>query len=118
PTRAVQMLVGFAPGGGTDVVARLLAKHFTTSWMQSVVVSNRPGASGNIANDLVAKAPADGYTLLVAVSSLAINPSLYKNMPYDTVKDLAPISLVSQAPNIVAANPSLPVKTAAEMIEL
>ncbi|WP_345252361.1 tripartite tricarboxylate transporter substrate binding protein [Pigmentiphaga soli] len=118
PSQAIQMLVGFAPGGGTDVIARLLAKKFSDDWKQSAVVVNRPGASGNIANNLVAKAEPDGYTLLIAVSSLVINPSLYKNMPYDTVKDLEPISLLSVAPNILAANPSTPVRSAHELIEL
>src|SRR5690606_22354722 len=110
PTKTIEMLVGFAPGGGTDVVARLLPKELTEAWKQSVVVTNRPGASGNIANDLVAKARPDGYTLLVAVSSLVINPSLYKDLPYDTINDLAPITLVSQAPNVIAANPNVHVK--------
>jgi tripartite-type tricarboxylate transporter receptor subunit TctC len=118
PTKTIEMLVGFAPGGGTDVVARLLSKKLTEAWKQSVVVTNRPGASGNIANDLVAKARPDGYTLLVAVSSLVINPSLYKDLPYDTIRDLTPVSLVSQAPNVIAANPNVPVHSAKEMIEL
>src|SRR5688572_2050815 len=117
PTKTIRMLAGFAPGGGVDVLARLFAQKFSESWGQNVVVDNRPGAGGNIATDIVAKAAPDGHTLLLAVSSLAINPSLYK-LPYDTVKDLAPISLLTVAPNIIVANPTLPVQSVRELVAL
>lgn len=118
PTKAIQLFVGFAAGGGTDVMARLLAKKFNAAWGQPVYVTNRPGAGGNIASKLVVDAEPDGYTLLVAVSSLTINASLYKSMPFDTVRDLAPISMLSVAPNIIAANPSLPVRSVRDLLEL
>lgn len=118
PSRTIDILVGFAPGGGTDVVARLIAKKFTDEWGESAVVINRPGASGNIANSHVAKAAPDGYTLLVAVSSLVINPSLYKQIPYDTERDFQPVSLLTMAPNILAVHPDVDVRTAKDLIEL
>ena len=117
PTKTVRMLAGFAPGGGVDALARLFGQKFSETWGQNVVVDNRPGAGGNIATDIVAKAVPDGHTLLMAVSSLAINPSLYK-LPYDTLRDLAPISLLTVAPNIIVANPSLPVQSIRELIVL
>jgi len=117
PTKTIRMLAGFAPGGGVDVLARLFGQKFSEAWGQNVVVDNRPGAGGNIATDIVAKAVPDGHTLLMAVSSLAINPSLYK-LPYDTVKDLAPISLLTVAPNIIVAHPSLPVDSVRELVAL
>ena len=110
------MLVGFPPGGGTDLTARMLGQKFTESWGQNVVVDNRSGAGGNIATDIVAKAVPDGHTLLMAVSSIAINPSLYPKLPYDTMKDLAPISMVAAAPNIIVAHPSFPANTLRDVI--
>jgi tripartite-type tricarboxylate transporter receptor subunit TctC len=117
PTKTIRMLAGFAPGGGVDALARLFGQKFSEVWGQNVVVDNRPGAGGNIATDIVAKAAPDGHTLLLAVSSLSINPSLYK-LPYDTVRDLAPISLLTVAPNIIVAHPSLPAQSILELVGL
>jgi len=116
PTKSIRMIVGFAPGGGTDVTARLFGARFAESMGQNVIVDNRPGAGSNIATDLVAKSTPDGYTLLMTVSSHAINVSLYGKLPYDPVKDFAPISLVAVAPNILVAHPSAGVSTAKELV--
>ena len=112
------MLVGFPPGGGTDLTARMLGQEFTKSWGHNVVVDNRSGAGGNIATDIVAKAVPDGHTLLMAVSSIAINPSLYPKLPYDTVKDLAPISMAAVAPNIIVSHPSTQANNLKELVAL
>ena len=112
------MLVGFAPGGGTDVTARLFAQKFSEAMGQTVLVDNRAGAGGNIATDLTAKAVPDGYTLLMTVSSHAINVSLYRKLPYDPVKDFAPISVVAVAPNILTAHPSVPVASLRDLVTL
>ena len=118
PARTVRIVVGFAPGGGTDVMARLLAQKMTESTGQSFIVENRPGAGSNIGTDYVAKATPDGYTLLMAIGSLAINVSLYSKLPYDAVKDFAPIGLAAVTPNCIAVHPSLPVKSMRELIAL
>ena len=94
PAKTIRMLAGFPPGGGVDALARLFGQKFGETWGHNVIVDNRTGAGGNIATEIVAKAVPDGHTLLMAVSSLAINPSLYK-IPYDTEKDLSPISLLT-----------------------
>ena len=105
PNRPVRMLVGFPPGGGTDIMARVLAPKFSEYLGQQFVVENRPGATTNIATDLVAKAQADGYTLLFTTTSLAINMSLYKNLPFDALRDFAPISVFAESPNLLVAHP-------------
>ena len=105
PARPVRLVVGFAPGGGTDLIARLLAQKLTERWGQPVVVENRLGASGNIAAEVVAKSPADGYTLLHAFSSHASNAALSK-LPFDITKDFSAISLVASGPAVVLAHPS------------
>jgi tripartite-type tricarboxylate transporter receptor subunit TctC len=92
PSRAVRMLVGFTPGGGTDIMARLLAPKLSEYLGQQFVVENRPGAATNIATELVARASPDGYTLLFTTASMAINASLYKNLPFDVLRDLAAVS--------------------------
>ena len=117
PAKTIRMLAGFPPGGGVDALARLFGQKFGETWGHNVIVDNRTGAGGNIATEIVAKAVPDGHTLLMAVSSLAINPSLYK-IPYDTEKDLAPISLLTVAPNIIVAHPSLPVQSLRELAAL
>lgn len=94
PGGPIRMVVGFSAGGGPDVAARLMAPKMTTLLGQQVIVDNRPGAGGSIGEAIVAKAPADGYTLLMCASSLSINPSLYPKLPYDPIRDLAPISLM------------------------
>jgi tripartite-type tricarboxylate transporter receptor subunit TctC len=118
PARSVRVVVPFAPGGGTDVQCRLLAKHFTEAMGQSFVVENRAGASGLIGAELVAKSPPDGYTMLCTSASLAINVTLYKKITFDPVKDLAPIGLVSLAPQFLIVHPSVPVKSVKDLVTL
>jgi len=118
PTRPVRLLVPFAPGGGTDLVARSVAAKLGESLGTTVVVDNRPGANANIGNELAARALPDGYTLLMTSSALTINPNLFKKLAYDPVKDFAPISLATNVPYILAANPSLGVTTFQEFVSL
>src|SRR5687768_5460600 len=106
PSRPVRMLVGFPPGGGTDIMARFLAPRLSEFLGQPFVVENRPGATTNIATDMVAKSAPDGYTLLFTTSSLAINMSLYKNLPFDALRDFAPISVFAESPNLLVAHQS------------
>lgn len=106
PGRPVRMLVGFPPGGGTDIAARVLAPKLSEYLGQQFVVENRPGATTNIATDIVAKAPADGHTLLFTTSAIAINMSLYKNLPFDALRDFAPISVFAESPNLLVAHQS------------
>ena len=106
PTRPVRVLVGFPPGGGTDIMARLLAPRLSESLGQQYVVENRPGATTNIASAMVATATPDGYTLLFTTSALAINKSLYKNLTYDAERDFAPISVFAESPNLLVAHAS------------
>src|ERR1051325_4178589 len=115
PAKPVRVVVGFAPGGGTDIVARLLAQKLTGRWSQSVVVENKLGASGNIAAEVVAKSPPDGYTLLMAFSSHASNAALSK-LPFDIKKDFSSITLVGSAPALILATPPLPAKSLRELI--
>jgi len=115
PSRPVRMVVGFAPGGGTDIIARLVAQKLGERWGQAVVVDNRPGASGNIGAELVARSAPDGYTLLMAFSSHASNPALGK-LPFEVERDFTSITQVGSAPMVVAANPALPAKTLGELI--
>ena len=117
PQKPVRLVVPFPPGGPIDTVSRAIAQKLTEAWGQTVVVDNRPGAGGNIGADLVAKAAPDGYTVVMgALSTHAVNPSLYPKMPYDAAKDFAPIALVAVTPNVLVVNPSLPVATAREFI--
>jgi len=106
PGRPVRMLVGFPPGGGTDITARLLAPKLTEYLGQPFVVENRPGAATNLASDVVAKAAPDGYTLLFTTTALAINTSLYKNLPFDALRDFAPVSVFAESPNLLVAHQS------------
>jgi tripartite-type tricarboxylate transporter receptor subunit TctC len=107
PTRQVTIVIGFTAGGSTDIVTRILAEELRKDWGQPVVIENKPGAGGNIGGSYVAKAKPDGYTLLMgSVGPLAINASLYANMPYDNLKDLTPITLVVHAPNMLVVNPA------------
>src|SRR4029434_10880559 len=101
--RAVRMLVGFPPGGGTDIAALLLAPKLSEYLGQQFVVENRPGATTNIATHLVAKSAPDGYTRLFTTSAIAINMSLYKNLPFDALRDFAPVSVFAERPNLLAA---------------
>jgi len=106
PTRAVRVLVGFPPGGGTDIMARFLAPRLAEYLGQPFVVENRPGATTNIASDMVAKSAPDGHTLLFTTSALAINMSLYKNLTFDALRDFAPISVFADSPNLLVAHNS------------
>jgi len=106
PTRPVRVLVGFPPGGGTDIMARLLAPKLSEAFGQQYVVENRPGATTNIASDMVAKSAPDGYTLLFTTSALAINMSLYKNLTFDALRDFAPVSVFAESPNLLVAHSS------------
>ena len=117
PSKSVKMVVPFAAGGATDVVARLLAQKLTEEWGQSVVVENRVGAGGNIGGDAVAKSPPDGYTLLMASGAIVIaGPHMYKSLPYDPTRDLVAITNVATGPQVIAVTPSLPVKDLGELI--
>ncbi|MGE4338850.1 MAG: tripartite tricarboxylate transporter substrate binding protein [Pigmentiphaga sp.] len=118
PQKPLRLLVGFSPGGTTDIVARVLGQKLGDLLGQSVVVENRSGADGNIAARAVAQSPADGYTLLVAPNGLAINASLYSNPGYDAIHDFAPISLIGDAPNFVVVTNSLPVTNIEELLAL
>lgn len=118
PSKPLRMVVPFAPGGGTDVIARYLAAGLTESMARQVVVDNRGGANGIIGTELVARAPADGYTLLFVSSPHSINPSLYPKLPYDSVRDFAPVSLVALSPYMLVIHPSLPVRTVKELVVL
>jgi tripartite-type tricarboxylate transporter receptor subunit TctC len=118
PTHPIRLIVPFAPGGANDIVARLLAQKMTESVGQSVIVDNRGGAGGTIGTDMVAKSRPDGYTLLVASMGVAVNAVLYPKLPYDTLKDLAPITMLAEQPNIVVVHPSLPVKSIKELLAL
>src|SRR4026207_888903 len=116
PTRPVKVIVPSPPGGGTDILARVLAQHFSKALGQPFVVENKPGAGNMIGIESVARAPADGYTLLVVASTLALNSVLYKKVPYDPVRDFAPITIAAAAPNVLVVNPGLPVKSLPELI--
>jgi len=118
PTRPVKIVVPSPPGGGTDILARVLAQHFSKAFGQPFVVENKPGAGNMIGIESVARAPADGYTLLVVASTLALNSVLYKKVPYDPVRDFAPITIAATAPNVLVVNPGLPVKSLPEFIAL
>ena len=116
PTKPIRLIVPFAAGGTTSILARLLADRMSQSIGQPIVVDNRPGAGGNVGMDLVAKAEPDGYTILMGPIGLAINPALYSKMPFDPLKDLAPIGLYGGVPNLLVVNPSVPATNLAEFI--
>jgi tripartite-type tricarboxylate transporter receptor subunit TctC len=117
PAQPIRLIVGFQAGGATDIAARAIGKKLTESLGQSVIVDNRPGAAGNIAADIVAKAPPDGYALLMANATIAI-PSLYAKLPFDVNKDLLPISLIAMGPSLLVVNPSLPVNNVRDLIAM
>jgi tripartite-type tricarboxylate transporter receptor subunit TctC len=119
PVRPIRMIVGFAPGGGTDLTARPVAQKLSELLGQQVIVENRPGAAGNIATEQVVKAAPDGYTLLMGtIAALAINPSLYGNLRFDPETDLAPVIQVVDATNVLALHPSVPASSVKELIAL
>src|SRR5438105_6508985 len=117
PTKPVRLVVPFPAGGTTDILARAVAHKLSESWGQQVIVDNRPGAGGNIGTELVAKSAPDGYTLLMGtVGTHAINASLYEKLPFDPVKDFAPIVLVAGVPNVLVVNATVPAQSVAELI--
>ncbi len=118
PAQTISLVVAFSAGGAADIVARSITPKLSELLNTSVVVENKPGANGNIAASYVAKAPADGYTLLMGFPGLASNPSLYKKMTYDPAKDLLPIKMLANAPVLLVVTPNLPVSTVADLIAL
>lgn len=117
PVKPIRMVVGFPPGGGTDVVARILAPKLSENLGQSVIIDNRPGATGTVAAGMVAKSPADGYTIMMGhVSVNAIAPSLFSKLPYDVEKDFAAVTLAASVPHLLTVHPSLPVSSVKELI--
>jgi tripartite-type tricarboxylate transporter receptor subunit TctC len=116
PTRPVHWIVGFPPGGATDIYARLMGQWLSERLGQSFVIDNRPGAGSNIGTEAVANAPADGYTLLLISAAQPINATLYEHLNYNFVRDIAPVASFSREPNLVVVNPSVPVKTIPELI--
>jgi len=118
PSRPVRLLVGFAPGGGVDINARMLAPKLSEHLGQQVVVENVPGAGTNIANERVAKSAPDGYTLLINTAAVAINMSLYRDLPFDTLRDFAPVSVFSESPNVLVVNAKLAAQNVKELVAM
>lgn len=118
PTKPIRLVIGFAPGGGTDTTARALSTKLSASVGQQVIVDNRPGHSGTIAAEIVTKATPDGHTVLLGTIALAVNPSLTAKMPFDTLKDLAPVTRAADSTNILVVHPSVPAKSVKELIAL
>ena len=118
PTKPIRLVVGFTPGGGVDINARLLAPKLSEYLGQQVIVENRPGAGTNIANEFVAHAAPDGYTLLINTAAVVINMSLYKKLNFDTLRDFAAVSMFSESPNVLVVHASVPVKNVKELIAL
>ena len=117
PSKPIRLIVPFTPGGSTDILARSIGQELTKAWGQSVIVDNVPGAGGSIGADKAAKAPADGYTLLMGhIGTLAVNPSLYPKLPYNPLKDFAPVAWVARVPNILVVNPAVPVKSVQDLV--
>ncbi len=117
PNKPIRMIVPFTPGGSTDILGRTIGQQLTQAWGQAVVIDNVPGAGGSIGADKVAKAPADGYTLLMGhIGTLAVTPSLYPRLPYDPIKSFAAVAWVARVPNVLVVHPSLPVKTVQELV--
>ncbi len=115
PTQPIKIVVPFPPGGATDIIARIIGQKMSERMGVSVIIENKAGANGNIASEAVARAPADGYTLLYNTSSIALSPALYKNLSFDTQKDLAPVILTTVVPMLLAVNPSVPVNNVMEL---
>ncbi|MPS25768.1 MAG: tripartite tricarboxylate transporter substrate binding protein [Alcaligenaceae bacterium] len=116
PERPIRLVLPVAPGGGTDIVSRIVAEKLAAGLGQSVIVENRGGAGGNIAAEMVARAKPDGYTLLVVTASHATNPNLYRNLPFDTLKDFIPITQLTSQPYLFVVNPQLPVKSVPQFV--
>lgn len=118
PTRPIRFIVPFPPGGGNDIVGRIVAQKLAEGLNQTVVVDNRGGAGGTIGTDMTAKAPADGHTMLVNNISLAVNATLIPNLPYDTLRQLAPVSIIGRQPNILVVHPGLKAKSVKELLDM
>jgi tripartite-type tricarboxylate transporter receptor subunit TctC len=118
PSKPIRLIVPFAPGGGTDIIARIFAADMSDALGQSMVLDNRGGAGSTLGSGLAAQAPPDGYTLLLGNISLAFNAALYRNLPFDAVKDLAPVSLIAVQPNILVIHPSVPAKSVKEFVSV
>jgi tripartite-type tricarboxylate transporter receptor subunit TctC len=119
PNKSVKIIVGFPPGGGTDVVARVIAQKLTEWWGQPVTIENRAGATGTIGADYVAKSAPDGYTLIMGhVNSTGLAPNLFPKLPYDPIKDFAAVAYVGYVPNVLAVHPSIPAKSVKELVAL
>ena len=118
PARAVRVIVPVAPGGANDTTTRIVAQKLSESLGQQLYVENQPGAGGNIGMGMAARAASDGYTVLAAASSFVINPSLYGKIPYDPLKDFAPVTLMCSTPHVLVVNPSVPARSVSELIDL
>jgi tripartite-type tricarboxylate transporter receptor subunit TctC len=118
PSRTIRMIVPFAAGGPTDVIARIVAQKLSESWGQQIYAENVPGGGGNTGIAMAARAPADGYTILVVSTGFIVNPSMYTKVPYDPIKDFAPVTLVASSPNILSVYPEVPAKSVRELIDL
>ena len=118
PTKPIRMVVGYAPGGGSDIMGRLIAPKITEALGQQVIVENRAGAAQNIAAEYVAKSPNDGYTLFMSSAALGVNVSLYPKINYDPIKDFAPVAVFANSPNLLLVNPSFPAKNVKEFLEV
>jgi tripartite-type tricarboxylate transporter receptor subunit TctC len=117
PARPIRFVVGVPPGGPTDIFARLVGQRLTEKWGQAVVIDNRPGAGQTIGADIVARAAADGHTLMMATQTFAVNPSIFKKLPYDSLRDFAPVTLVVRQPLALFVPPSLPARTLREFVD-
>jgi tripartite-type tricarboxylate transporter receptor subunit TctC len=118
PSRPVRMIVPFAAGGPTDVIARIVAQKLSETWGQQIYTENVPGGGGNTGAAMVARAPADGYTILVVSTGFIVNPSLYAKVPYDPIKDFSPVTLVASSPNVLSVYPPVPANSVRELIDL
>ena len=116
PSRPIRLVVPYAPGGGTDILGRLVGAKLTESWGQPVIIDNRPGGGTVIGTELVARAPADGYTVLLGTGTHAVNATLYPKLPFDPIRDFEPVTLLASAPNVLVVHPSLPVHTLKQFI--
>jgi len=118
PNKPIRMVVAFPPGGPTDIVSRVIAQRLSEQLGQQVIIDNKPGAGGNIAAELIANAPADGYTLFYNTSAVVIGPALYSKVNYNTLKDFAPVALTASVPMVLAVNPNLPARSVKEFLDL
>jgi tripartite-type tricarboxylate transporter receptor subunit TctC len=118
PSHSVRMIVPFAAGGPTDVIARIVAQKLSETWGQQIYIENVPGGGGNTGAAMAARAPADGYTILVVSTGFIVNPSMYSKVPYDPIKDFSPVTLVASSPNVLSVYPELPARSVRELIDL